>query len=207
LIVAVTASKKTLFATEQKRESTAKERAHWRDEQPFLDPAKLIFLDETGTSTAMVRTHARCKRGDRLLDYAPHGYWKIATFISGLRLSGIVAPLVIDCPMNSMIFRQYIEECLVPVLTEGDVVILDNLSSHKAAGIKAIIEAKGAELRFLPPYSPDLNPIEQAISKIKAHMRKAAARNFDAICENLGRIIDTFTHQECKNFLTNAGYA
>ncbi len=155
----------------------------------------------------MVRTHGRCKRGDRLLGYAPHGYWKIATFISGLRLSGIVAPLVIDCPMNSMIFRQYVEECLVPVLSEGDIVILDNLSSHKAAGVRAMIEARGAELRFLPPYSPDLNPIEQAISKIKAHMRKAAARNFDAICENLGRIIDTFTHQECKNFLTNSGYA
>lgn len=138
---------------------------------------------------------------------APHGYWKVATFIAGLRLSGIVAPLVLDCPMNSEIFRQYSEVCLLPELSEGDIVVLDNLSSHKASGVREMIEAKGAILKYLLPYSPDLNPIEQAISKIKAHMRTAAARNFDAICQNLGRIIDTFTQQECKNFLTNSGYA
>ena len=142
----------------------------------MLDPKKLIFLDETGTSTNMVRTHGRSLRSERLLGYAPFGHWMTSTFVSGLRLSGIVAPWLIDCPMNSMIFRYYVEKHLAPVLSEGDIVILDNLSSHKAAGVREIIEAKGATIRFLPPYSPDLNPIEQAISKIKAFLRKAAAR-------------------------------
>lgn len=155
----------------------------------------------------MVRTHGRSLRGKRLLGYAPHGHWKVATFVSGLRSTGIVAPMLLDCPMNSAIFRQYVEQCLLPELKPGDIVILDNLSSHKASGVREMIEARGAQLRFLPPYSPDLNPIEQAISKIKAHLRKAAARSFDGLCENIGRIIDAFTATECRNFIRNSGYA
>lgn len=154
----------------------------------------------------MTRTHGRCARGERLLGYAPHGHWKTTTFVSGLRLTGIVAPLVIDCPMNSMIFRLYVEQCLVPELNEGDIVILDNLSSHKAARVRHLIEARGAELRFLPPYSPDLNPIEQAIAKLKAHLRSAAERTIDTLWTRIGQIIDTFTPTECANYLRNAGY-
>jgi transposase len=155
----------------------------------------------------MVRTHGRSLRGKRLLGYAPHGHWKVATLVCGLRSTGIIAPMLLDCPMNSAIFRQYVEQCLVPELKPGDIVILDNLSSHKVSGVRETIEAAGAELRYLPPYSPDLNPIEQAISKIKAHLRKAAARSFDGLCENIGRIIDTFTQAECHNFIQNSGYA
>jgi transposase len=172
----------------------------------MLDPHKLIFLDETGTSTNMTRLRGRSARGERLLGYAPHGHWLTTTFISGLRLSGIVAPLVIDCPMNGTIFHQYVEEILLPELSTGDIVILDNLSSHKAAGVREMIEAKGATLKFLPPYSPDLNPIEQAIAKLKAHLRKAAQRTVDGVWTHIGKIIDTFTPQECANYFANSGY-
>jgi transposase len=202
----ISASKKTLYATEQHREAVAQARADWRAEQPRLDPRRLVFLDETGASTNLTRTHGRCPRGERLLGYAPHGHWKTTTFVSGLRLTGIVAPLVIDCPMNSMIFRLYVEQCLLPELNEGDIVILDNLSSHKAANVRALIEAKGAELRFLPPYSPDLNPIEQAIAKLKAHLRRAAERTLDTLWTRIGQIIDTVTPTEAANYLRDAGY-
>lgn len=184
----------------------AQARADWRAEQPFLDPDRLVFIDETGTSTNMTRTRGRCMRGERLLGYAPQGHWKITTFVSGLRSTGIIAPLAIDCPMNSAIFRLYVERFLVPELNQGDIVILDNLSSHKAVGIRDLIEARGAELRFLPPYSPDLNPIEQAIAKLKAHLRRAAERTTDALWSRIGQIIDTFTPAECVNFLKHSGY-
>lgn len=195
-----------MYATEQHREAVAKARDIWRSEQSALDPHKLIFIDETGTSTNMTRLRGRSLRGDRLLGYAPHGHWLTTTFVSGLRLSGIVAPLAIDCPMNGMIFRQYVEEILLPELSPGDIVILDNLSSHKTAGVREMIEEKGATLKFLPPYSPDLNPIEQAISKLKAHLRKAAQRTVDGVWTHIGKIIDTFTAKECANYFANSGY-
>ncbi len=202
----ISASKRTLYATEQHREAVAQARDLWRSEQSALDPHKLIFIDETGTSTSMTRLRRRSVRGERLLGCAPHGHWLTTTFVSGLRLSGIVAPLAIDCPMNGTVFHQYVEEILLPELTPGDIVVLDNLSSHKAVGVRYTIEAKGAELKFLPPYSPDLNPIEQAISKLKARLRKAAQRTFDGVWTHIGKIIDTVTPQECANSFANSGY-
>lgn len=154
----------------------------------------------------MTRLRGRCPRGERLLGYAPRGHWLTTTFVSGLSLSGIIAPLVIDCPMNGAIFRQYVEQCLAPELSQGDILICDNLSSHKAPGVRDIIEARGAALKFLPPYSPDLNPIEQAIAKLKAHLRKAAQRNVDGLWTQIGKIIDTYTSEECENYFRNSGY-
>ena len=144
-----------------------------------LDPARLVFLDETGASTKMARRHGRAPRGQRLRASVPHGHWKTTTFIGGLRLSGMTAPMVLDGPMTGGWFVAYVEQVLVPTLRPGDIVILDNLAAHKNAAARAAIEAAGAGVRFLPPYSPDLNPIENAFAKLKALLRKAAARTID----------------------------
>jgi transposase len=140
-----------------------------------MDPARFVFLDETGTSTNMVRRYGRCPRGERLVDATPWGHWKITTFVAGLRASGLIAPMVLDGPMTGDVFRAYVEQVLVPELSSGDVVVLDNLAAHKVAGIREAIRAAGASLLYLPPYSPDLNPIEQVFAKLKAPLRKAAA--------------------------------
>ena len=155
--------------------ATARER--WVAAQKLLDPDRLIFIDETGTSTNMARLRGRCRRGERLIGKVPHGHWKITTFVAGLRRDAITAPFVIDQPMNSAIFKAYLEQCLVPTLKPGDIVVMDNLSSHKSDEVRQIIEAAGANLLYLPPYSPDFNPIEQAFSKLKAHLRKASERS------------------------------
>ena len=155
----------------------------------------------------MARTHGRCKRGKRLVASVPHGHWKTTTFVGGLRLSGMSAPFVVDKPMNGKIFLIYIRKVLVPSLQPGDVVIMDNLSSHKVTGVKDAIEAAGARLLYLPPYSPDFNPIEQAFSKLKALLRKAAERTIDALWNTIGYIIDLFSRDECKNYFINSGYA
>ena len=147
-------------------------RQRWREDQPSLDPARLVFIDETGTSTNMVRTRGRAPRGRRLVGRVPHGHWKITTFVAGLRCGAVTAPFVIDQPMNGVIFLTYIRRCLVPTLVRGDIVIMDNLKPHKAAGVREAIEAVGAKLRYLPSYSPDLNPIELLFAKLKALLRK-----------------------------------
>ena len=152
------------------------ERRRWRVWQRFMDPARFVFLDETGTSTNMVRRYGRCPRGERLVDATPWGHWKITTFVAGLRASGLIAPMVLDGPMTGEVFRAYVEQVLIPELSPGDVVVLDNLAAHKVAGIREMIQAAGASLLYLPPYSPDLNPIEQVFAKLKALLRKAAAR-------------------------------
>ena len=182
-------------------------REQWRSLQKQLDPARLIFLDETGTSTAMARLRGRCRRGKRLLGKVPHGHWKITTFVAGLRRDAIVAPFVIDKPVNSAIFKAYLEQCLVPTLRPGDIVVMDNLSSHKSDDVRRIIEAADASLLYLPPYSPDFNPIEQAFSKIKAHLRNAAERSVPALWDRIGTILDTFPTHQCQNFFHHAGYA
>lgn len=154
----------------------------------------------------MARLYGRCPRGERLHAPVPHGHWNTATFIAGLRLGGLTAPLVLQGAMNGTAFLAWVEQFLAPTLCLGDVVIMDNLSVHKGPKVRAAIEAAGAELRFLPPYSPDFNPIEKAFSKLKALLRKAAERTRDALWDTVGRLVGTFTKTECANFFTATGY-
>ena len=198
--------KKTAHAAEQDRPDILTRRQEWFDAQPDLDPARLVFIDETWASTNMARRYGRCRRGQRLRSAVPHGHWKTTTFIAGLRLTGIVAPMVLDGPINGRSFQTYVDRVLVPDLRPGDIVIMDNLGSHKGPGVQAAIEAAGATVRYLPPYSPDFNPIEKAFSKLKAHLRKAAERTRDALWDRIGTLIDQITPTECANFFTDAGY-
>jgi transposase len=172
-----------------------------------MDPTAFVFLDETGATTNMARRYGWSARGERLVDAAPHGHWKTTTFLAGLRSSGIVAPLVLDGPMTGEAFLAYVQQFLAPELKPGDVVVMDNLSAHKVAGVAEAIRAAGASLMYLPPYSPDLNPIEQAFAKLKALLRKAAARTREALWTTIGQLLDTFSPDECQNYLTNSGYA
>ena len=181
-------------------------REAWFAGQPDLDPERLVFIDETGLNTKMARLRGRCARGERLFAPIPHGHWRTTTFVAGLRLDRLDAPMVIDGPMNGAAFLAYVEQVLVPALSPGDIVVMDNLGCHKGAAVREAIEAAGAELRFLPPYSPDFNPIEMAFSKLKALLRKAAARTRDALWEAVGSLIDAFTPQECANYFEAAGY-
>jgi transposase len=174
--------------------------------QPQFEPEKLVFLDETGTATNMARSRGRCRRGARLVGRVPHGHWKTTTFVAGLRVDAITAPFVIDRAMNGPIFRTYVERCLVPTLKPGDIVIMDNLQAHKVAGVRQAIEAAGAVLLYLPPYSPDLNPIEQLFAKLKALLRKAAERTIASLWAAIGRLLDDFSAQECSRYLAHAGY-
>jgi transposase len=154
----------------------------------------------------MTRRHGRCPRGQRLVAAVPHGHWKTSTFVAGLRLSGLTAPLVIDGAMNGETFRAYVEQILGPPLAPGDIVIMDNLAAHKVAGVREAIEAREAKLLYLPPYSPDLNPIEQLFAKFKALLRKAANRTVDTLWATIGALIDRFLPGECANYLDNSGY-
>jgi transposase len=181
-------------------------REAWRERQPILNPAQLVFLDETWATTNMTRLRGRCPRGERLVAAVPHGHWKTSTFLAGLRLTGLSAPLVLDGAINGKIFRAYVEQFLAPTLAPGDIVIMDNLASHKVAGVRQAIEACGASLLYLPPYSPDLNPIEQSFAKFKALLRKTAARSREALWSAIGQILDRFAQQECANYFAKAGY-
>jgi transposase len=154
----------------------------------------------------MTRRYGRAPRGQRLVSAVPHGHWKTSTFVAGLRTSGLTAPLVVDGAINGDIFRAYVEQVLAPTLKPGDVVILDNLGSHKVIGVREAVEACGAAIVYLPPYSPDLNPIEQAFAKLKALLRKIAARTVSRLWDALGDLLDRFTPHECRNYLANAGY-
>jgi transposase len=165
-----------------------------------------VFVDETWATTNMARRYGRSDKGERVVAAVPYGHWKTSTFLAALRHHAITAPCVIDGAVNGHSFRAWTEQVLAPTLAPGDVVIMDNLSSHKVAGVRCAIEARGASLRYLPPYSPDLNPIEQAFAKLKAHLRKTAARTRDALWDAIGRAADTFTPAECRNYLANAGY-
>ena len=167
---------------------------------------RLGFLDETGTTTKMTRLRGRARIGDRLRAKAPFGHWKTQTFIAGLRSDGLTAPWVIDQPMNRVIFETYVETQLAPTLKPGDVVILDNLSSHTSEKAAAILKERGAWFLFLPPYSPDLNPIEMAFAKLKAHLRRIGARTIDALWQAIGDICALYSPDECWNYLKAAGY-
>jgi transposase len=166
----------------------------------------LVFVDETWASTNMARRYGRCPRGERLVSPIPFGHWKTTTLVAALRYDGLTAPFVIDGPINGDWFLIYIEQVLAPTLSEGDIVIVDNLASHKVAGIREAIESRGARLLYLPPYSPDLNPIEQVFAKIKALLRKAAARSIEILWRVIGRLVRSFAPQECANYFANLGY-
>jgi transposase len=181
-------------------------REAWFEGQLDLDPARLVFIDETWASTNMARLRGRAPRGERLRSAVPHGHWKTTTFVAGLRLSGLVAPMVLDGPINREAFQAYVDQVLAPELSPGDVVVMDNLSSHKGVAVRRSIEAAGATLLYLPPYSPDFNPIENAFAKLKALLRKAAERTVDALWTAIGRLIDAFKPGECANYFKAAGY-
>ena len=166
----------------------------------------MIFIDETGASTKMARRHGRAPRGERLRAAIPHGHWKTTTFVGALRLSGMTAPMVLDGPMTGAWFLGYVEQVLVPTLKPGDVVILDNLPAHKGSAVREAVEAAGARLLFLPPYSPDFNPIENAFAKLKAHIRKSAARTLDALERAAANALPQFKPDQCANFFAHAGY-
>lgn len=172
----------------------------------MFDPARLVFIDETCTNTGMVRLRGRCPRGERLVGYAPHGHWKTITFVAGLRLRAMVAPFVLEGAMNGPMFLAYVKQCLVPTLKRSDIVVMDNLPVHKVAGVEQAIEAAGATLLYLPPYSPDLNPIELAFSKLKAHLRKAAEQTIPCLLRRIGRVVTDLSAQECRNYFRHAGY-
>jgi transposase len=195
-----------LRATEQDRADIAQARDEWRAGQPDLNPENLVFIDETGAKTNLTRLYGRAPRGQRLVAPVPHGHWMTTTFVAALRHDEITAPCVFDGPMDGASFLIYVEHFLAPTLRRGDVVVMDNLASHKVAGVKETIEGAGATLRYLPAYSPDLNPIEQAFAKLKAALRKAAARTFDALVEAIAQALADFTAQECANYIANSGY-
>lgn len=183
------------------------EREAWLAAQPTLDASKLVFLDETWLSTNMARRCGRCARGQRLKAAIPYGHWKTTTFLAGLCHDGVIAPLVLDGPIDAESFRAYVEQFLAPALRPGQIVVMDNLASHKVAGIREAIEAVGAHLLYLPRYSPDLNPIEQLFAKLKALIRKAAARSLEALWAAVADALCRLERAECCNYLTHAGYA
>ena len=198
--------KKTAHASEQDRPDILKRREEWFDGQLDIDPERLVFIDETWASTNMARRYGRASKGERLRVGVPHGHWKTTTFVAGLRLTGMVAPMVLDGPINGVSFQAYVDQVLVPELRPGDIVIMDNLGSHKGAAVREAIEAAGASLLYLPPYSPDFNPIENAFSKLKALLRKAAERTVDGLWNTIGALLPAFTPHECANFFAAAGY-
>ncbi len=165
-----------------------------------------MFIDETWASTNMARRHGRCVRGERLRVGVPHGHWKTKTFIGALTLRGFIAPFVLDGPINRDAFETYVEQVLIPELRPGDIVIMDNLSSHKGPRVRELIEAAGAVLQYLPPYSPDFNPIENAFAKLKALLRKAAKRTVDGLWSTIGELLLAFKPHECRNYFAAAGY-
>jgi transposase len=185
----------------------ARRRAQWKKYQNRLDPARLVFIDETWAKTNMTRLRGWAPRGRKLLAKVPQGRWRTLTFLAALRYDRIDAPGVLDGPINGESFLAYIEQVLVPALKPGDIVIIDNLGSHKGKAVRRAIRAAGAKLFFLPPYSPDLNPIEQVFAKLKTLLRKSAERTVEDTWKRIGALLQSFNAQECANYFRNAGYA
>ena len=181
-------------------------RANWGNPEAKIPAAKLVFIDETGATTPMSRRDGRGAKNRRLIDKAPRGHWKTTTFVAALRPTGLTAPMVLDGPINGESFRAWVQQFLLPTLRPGDVVVMDNLPAHKVTGIRQMIESCGAKLFYLPPYSPDLNPIEFAFSKLKSLLRKAAARTVHSLWKTIGNSLHAFTAEECQNSFKAAGY-
>ena len=199
--------KKTLFALEQARVDVARHRKRWKNWQARLDPEHLVFIDETWIRTNMAPLRGWGPKGERVRGFAPHGRWRTLTFVGALRCDRLTAPCVFDGPINGVCFRAYVEQLLVPTLAPGDIVVMDNLGSHKSNAVRNAVKAAGARLWFLPKYSPDLNPIEQTFAQIKHWMRMAQKRNIDDIWRHLGHLVDTIEPQQCANYFENSGYA
>ncbi len=199
-------SKKSLVAGERDRPDVARRRAQWTKYQDRVEPERLVFIDETWTKTNMAPQRGWAPRGKRLVAKVPNGNWKTTTFVAALRLDRIEAPWLLEGPIDGESFRTYVERVLVPTLREGDIVIMDNLGSHKGKAVRQLIRTAGAKLFFLPKYSPDLNPIEQVFAKLKHLLRKAAARTIEGICTAIGEILGAFTAEECSNYFRNSGY-
>jgi transposase len=196
-----------VLPAEQDRPDVARKRHRWKAHQGKIDPRRLVFIDETWIKTNMAPLRGWAPRGQRLPAKVPHGHWQTLTFIAGLRHDRVDAPCVIDGPINGMLFTAYVEQFLAPTLAPGDIVVLDNLGSHKGKAASAAVRARGAHLIFLPPYSPDLNPIEQLFAKVKHWMRNAQERSHGATWRRVGQILDIVSPRECANYLRNSGYA
>jgi transposase len=201
----ITRKKKTGHASEQEREDVAEAREAWFEGQLDLDPSKLVFLDETAVSTNMARRFGWAPRGERCRMSVPFG-WKTKTLVAALRWDRIDAPMTIDSALDGASFLAYVEQILAPTLSAGETVLMDNVRTHKVAGVKEAIEAKGAHLVYLPPYSPDFDPIEESFSKIKSILRRIAARTVDALEAAVGEALQSFTPQECMNYFASSGY-
>jgi transposase len=196
-----------VVAGERDRPDVARRRAQWIKYQNRIDPSRLVFIDETWTKTNMAPLRGWGPRGSRLISKVPHGRWQTTTFVAALRHNRIEAPWLLEGPIDGESFTIYVEKVLLPTLRPGDIVIMDNLGSHKGKIIRRLIRAVGAKLLFLPKYSPDLNPIEQVFAKLKHLLRKAAARTVEAVCAAVGKLLGTFTENECANYFVNSGYA
>lgn len=199
-------SKKLLHAAEQDRPDVAAARAELKAEQPLLDAPRLVFIDETAVTTRMVRQYGRAPRGERLVAKVPHGHWKTLTLVAALRIDGVTAPYVVDGALDGPSFLSYVQQVLAPTLRKGDVVFMDNLRTHKVDGVREAVEAAGAHVRYLPAYSPDFNPIEMAFSRLKAALRKGAARSVTALVKLIGKLVKSFAPDECANYFRHAGY-
>lgn len=196
-----------MLASEQNRPDVARHRARWQQRQATIDPERLVFIDETWTKTNMAPLRGWCLRGRRLIDRVPHGHWQTLTFVAALRHDRLTAPCLFDGPINGESFLAYVTQLLVPTLKPGDIVVMDNLGSHKSKAVRNAIRSVGARRLFLPAYSPDLNPIEQVFAKLKTLLRKARARTCEAVAEAIGPLLAHFPSDECANYLRNAGYA
>jgi transposase len=196
-----------MLALERARSDIARRRQRWRSWQAKLDPQRLVFIDETWIKTNMAPLRGWGPKGERVRGFAPHGHWRTLTFLGALRCDRLTAPCLFDGPINGECFRAYVQQLLVPQLHPGDIVIMDNLGSHKSAALRSLIKTAGARLWYLPPYSPDLNPIEQTFAKIKHWMRSAQKRTIDDICSHIGSLVTTIQPNECSNYFENAGYA
>ena len=204
--VTASRSKKVLHACEQERADVARARRLWVREQGLLDSTRLVFIDETAVSTSMTRPHGRALRGERVIGRVPFGAWKTLTFVAALRCDRMTAPMMINGAMNGAIFLAYVEQCLAPALKRGDIVVMDNVVTHRVEGVREAIEAAGATLRYLPPYSPDLNPIENSYSVFKAFLRKCAERTEEALRRRAGQFVRRLQPEACANFFAHAGY-
>src|SRR6266849_324121 len=202
----ISPSKKTVHADEQRRPDVAAQRRQWRAWLPLRDARQYVFLDECGVTTDLLRRYGRSLRGTRLHDHTPCSHWQTQTVIAALRVDGVSAPAVFDGPIDAVSFRAYVEQVLVQTLRPGDVVVLDNLAVHKQPEVRTAIEAVGAHLRFLPPYSPDFNPIEQTFAKLKAFLRAARPRTFDQVLALVAAALELFTPDECRNYIRHCGY-
>jgi transposase len=196
-----------VVAGERDRPDVARRRVQWIKYQDRIDPARLVFIDETWTKTNMAPLRGWAPRGMRLVSKVPHGHWNTTTFLAALRCDRIDAPWLLEGPIDGKSFATYVEKILLPTLRPGDIVIMDNLGSHKSKIIRRLIRSVGARLLFLPKYSPDLNPIEQVFAKLKHLLRKAAARTIETVCAAIGVLLGTFKKNECANYFKNSGYA